>query len=131
MAAVELGRNLHRQLAAGKGLRSVICVRRRREEVSAEAYENLGPPLMHGFDRSDGIEAMFVRRREGELFAKCLHELRAHFLPNANRAIALHVAMAANGAKARAAATDVAPEEREVDDGLHVADAVSMLRNAH
>ncbi len=68
---------------------------------------------------------------EIEFLAERGHKLRAHLFPDADGAVPLHVAVAAHRTEARAAATDLAPQQGEVHDRLHVADAVFVLRDAH
>ena len=73
-------------------------------------------PSMHGLDGADRVEAVLWRRREIEFLAERVHELRAHLFPDADGAVALHVAVPAHGADARAAAADLAAQQGEIDD---------------
>src|SRR6185437_2473535 len=59
------------------------------------------------------------------------HEFVAHFLPDANRAIALHVAVPTHGAHAGPFTADVSTKQREVENALDVGDAVLVLSDAH
>ena len=58
-------------------------------------------------------------------------KLGLRLLPDAHRAIALHVAVAAHRTDARTRLADVAAQEQQVDDLLDVGDGVLVLREAH
>ena len=80
--------------------------------------------------RFDHIDPGSARRRDAVFFVESCEERLSDALPDPHRPIALHVAVASNAAWARARSADVAPEEKEVHDLLHVLDAVRMLREA-
>jgi hypothetical protein len=109
----------------------VKWVGRRAQEVTAQRDEHLDAPLAHTLDGLDGVGAVLGGRREVELGAQRLHELVAHLFPDADGAVALHVAVPAHRAQPGAAATDLSAHQREVGDGLHVGDAVLVLGDAH
>src|SRR6185312_10471165 len=103
----------------------------RREEVAAETDEHLDLALVHRFDRTDGVETLLLRRLEMELARQAGQILGAHLLPDTHGAIALHVAVTANWSNTGASPADVAAQQREVHDRLHVGDAVLVLGDAH
>src|SRR5207237_944759 len=55
----------------------------------------------------------------------------AHLLPDADRAIALHVAVPAHGTDAGAFSSDLPSQKVEVRDRLHIGDTVVVLRDPH
>jgi hypothetical protein len=57
---------------------------------------------VHRLDRFNRVEAVSARRRKVELFAERVEKGRSRAFPDAHRAVALHVRMAAHGADARA-----------------------------
>ena len=78
-----------------------------------------------------GVVAMFCWRCEIEFLPEAGHEFVAHFFPDAHGAVALHIAVTAHRADARALSADLAAQQMQIDDGLHVGDAVLVLREAH
>ena len=133
VGAIELGRDLHGQPAARDRLgRCSACRASRDEEVAAQPDEDLHLALVHRLDRLDGVEA--VLRRAARSRTPCpsaVEERRAHLLPDADGAIALHVAVPAHRAEAGAAPPDLPAQQREVHDALHVGDAVVVLGDPH
>src|SRR6185503_18127805 len=99
-----------------------------RKKVSAECEEHFHLSVVHCLNSSDGVEAMIARRLEvinvTELFQKTL----GRPLPDADGAIALHVAVPAHRTEARARLADLSAQQHEVDDLLNVCDCIAVLR---
>ncbi len=110
----------------------VVRVGRGAEEVAAQPDEDLHPAVVHRLRWSSRC-----RGRASSGGAKpnscpsASRNVGAHLLPDAHRAVALHVAVAAHRTEAGAAPPDLPAQEREVDDALHVGDAVFVLGDAH
>ena len=128
---VELGGHLHGQVGpAHRGL-GRGGVGDRRDEVAAEREPDLDLAAPHRLDRLHGVEPVPARRLERELGAERVEEAVRHPLPDAHRAVALHVAVPADRGGARARLADVPAEQQEVDDLLDRVDALAVLRQPH
>ena len=132
--AVELGRDVRGEAAAARApaaVRSVSGVADRKLPPSAK--NTCARPVVHarGWRRRCRGRA---RRGGGEAEARAQRgrgRRRRIVLPDAHRAIALHVAVAAHRAGARARAAEVAAQQQQVDDLLDVGDRVLVLGEAH
>ena len=82
-------------------------------------------------DRVDGVEAVLARRVEAELLLQRVEEVLGRPLPDAHRAVALHVGVAADREQPGAGLADVALREGEVGDLLDGGDRVAVLGEAH
>jgi hypothetical protein len=71
-----------------------------------------------------------TRSPDAELAVECLQERLARVLPDAHRAVAMHIAVAAHAAQPRAFAPDVTAEEEQVEHRLHVFDPIGVLRES-
>ena len=116
MAAVELGRHLHCQRAAAQRGLGDRGVRSRRREVAAHAHEHLGPAVAHGADRIDGVDTVLTRADDAEALVEGGKELLGHLLPDAHRAIALHVGMSTHRAQSGAGLADHPAHQQHVGD---------------
>ena len=108
-----------------------IRIRRRREKVSTECEEDFGLAIVHRVNRPDSVEAMISRWLEIECFAEAIEKCLTRSFPDADSTIALHVAVAAHRAQARARLSDLTTQQHQVYDLLYVRHCVAMLRQAH
>ncbi len=131
VAAVEFGRHLHGQRAAAQRGLGDGGVRRGRREVAAHAHEHLGAPVAHGPDGVDGVDAVLARADDAELGVQCGQELLGHLLPDAHRAVALHVGVAAHRAQSGAGFADHAAHQQHVGDLGDHRHRVLVLGQAH
>src|SRR6266849_470191 len=95
------------QTAATQGVGSVLSIRRGRQEVSAQGKENFGRPGMHGLNSTNSVMAMRARRLEIKLGSKLVEKRVGGPFPNSHCAIALHIAVSPNRAKACARLSDL------------------------
>ncbi|CAM5307556.1 hypothetical protein STENM327S_06075 [Streptomyces tendae] len=129
---VELGGDVGGQAAAPHGLLGDRACRGRPEtKLPRDAEEDLDPALPHRLDRVHRVQAVGARRVEAELVAQGVQEGVRHLLPDAHRAVALHVAVAAHGAGAGSGPAEVAAQQQEVDDLPDGGHAVLVLGDAH
>ncbi len=131
MGPVEFCGNVDGEPAAGKRLRGIGRIRRGREEISAEGDEDLGFSCMHGLDASHRVMASFGGRLKVTDLFEAIQKFGRGVFGDAHGAIALHIAMPTDGAGACAWFPDVAAQQEEVDDFLHVGHGVFMLGHAH
>ena len=116
MGAVELGGDMCGESAGAHGLfgRSLSGVA--RDEVAGETDEDFGLPVAHGPDGVHRVQAVLGRWSEPELALQSVQERLRHPLPDAHRAVALHVAVPAHRADAGPGAAEIAAQHEEVDD---------------
>ena len=131
VAAVELGGDVHRQVAALQGLPGFVGVWRGGGEVSAEGEEDLAVAVAHLFDRAHHVHAGFARRLEAVDVAQLVEQGGRWLFPDAHGAIALHIAVTADRARARAGSADIAAQQEQVHDHLDRRDRMRVLRDAH
>ena len=131
VAAVELGGDVHDQVASLERVRGAFGVGAGLQEVTAHREEHLCAPVEHGVDGFDGVEAVLTRGVEAEHFLDAIQERLGGAIVNAHRSVPLDVAVAAHRAGARARHPDAATHQEEVDDFADVADAVLVLGEAH
>ena len=72
-----------------------------------------------------------ARRLEAEHFLDLVEQFRLGLLVDAHRAIALHVRMAAHRADPRAGLAEIAAQQQQIHDLLHVCSAEPMLGDPH
>ena len=92
--------------------------------------ENFHLAMNNTFAGLDRVHARPARRLEAILLLELVGG-RSRLLRDADRALALHVRVAAHRADARAGLADVAAQEQQVDHHLHVLDAGAVLGQAH
>ncbi len=114
VAAVQLRRHLHGQRATAQCCLGDRGVRRRKREVAAHAHEHLGAAVAHRPDRIDGVHAVLARADDTEVGVKCGQERLRHLLPDAHRAVALHVRMPAHRAQSGSGFADHAAHQQHV-----------------
>ena len=133
-ARLSLVDTLHGQRAAARARarsRAVSGVADRKLPPSANEHPRTSPRC-HRLDRVDGVEAVLraaARSRTPSPGASRKRGRRP--VVDAHRAIALHVAVPAHRAQARARPPDVAAQQQQVDDLLDVGDRVRVLGEAH
>src|SRR5690606_18388236 len=118
--AVELGRDVDGQAAAGQGGGGAGAVGGGRVEVAAHGHEDRGAAGLHGGDGLGDAEAVGAGRGDAGGGGEGVEESGGGALVDAHRAVALDVGVAADRAEAGAGAADVAAEEEEVRDHLDV-----------
>ncbi len=116
VATVQFRRNLNRQRAGAQGGLGYRGVRGGRGEVAAHAHEHLGAAVAHRPDRVDGVHAVLARADDAEPGVERGQEVLGHLLPDAHRAVALDVGMAAHRAQPGARLADHAAHQQQVGD---------------
>ena len=111
MTAVEFGRNLHCQSATAQRRLGDGGIGGGRREVAAHPDEYRGVPVAHRADRGHRVVPMRAGAGDAELVVQSSQELLRHLLPNAHRAVTLHVGMSAHGAHSRARLADHAAQQ--------------------
>ena len=128
---VEFGGDVHGKPAAGERLRGIFRIRRGREKVATEGDEDFGLSRMHGLDPTHGVMATLGGGLKVADLCETIQKFEGGVFGDAHRAITLHVAMAPDGASACAGFPDIAAQQEQVDDLLHVGHRVFMLGHTH
>ena len=131
VAAVELGRHMYGQLAIAQRGVGRVGIRRGGGEIAAHREEHLAAAIAHRLDRADHVHAVFARRLEAEDLAQPVEQGRRWLLVDAHRAVALHVAVPAYRADARAGPADVAAQQHQVHQHLDRGHRPLVLGDAH
>ena len=84
--------------------------------------------LLAGFDR---VEALFLWRVDIEKFLQLFSRNLFRLFGDANRSLSLNVGMTAHRANSGAGATDVAPQQSEINQRLHRLDTLLVLGQTH
>jgi hypothetical protein len=100
-------------------------------QVAAQADEGLDLAVADAFAGFDGVHALVARRFEAVLFLQLVERRQLRFFRDADRALALHVGVAAHRADAGARLADVPAQQEKVHQHLHVLHAVAVLGQAH
>ncbi len=129
--AVELGRHVHGEVELAHRVEGLVRVRHRHGEIAAERHQRLRAALTDGDHGGHGVMAVFDRWLEPIRLADAFVQSVVGFFGDAHRAIALDVAVSAQRADTGAPAADVAAQEHQVGDLLHVLHAVHVLRDTH
>src|SRR6266404_7198283 len=131
MAAVELGADAdshpqaaHRRLGHGP-------VRHGSDEIATEPDKCLGAAVNHRLNSVDDIVPMSTRRLEAEHSLELVEECRLRLLVDAHGAVALHVRMTAYRADPRPGLAEIAAQQQQIHDLLHVCSAEPMLGDPH
>ncbi len=123
---------MDRELLASKDLGDQGAVRRRAGEIAAEADKGLRAAIQHGADGAQHIVAIFARRLENRTHARQgVQEGNWRLFIDADRAIALHIAVAADRAEAGARPPEIAPQQHEIGDLADRDDRMPVLRHTH
>src|SRR5205823_1654952 len=112
--AVHLCRDVRGLTTTAQRLRCELRVGRGGEEVSAEREEDADATLVHRLDGLDGVESVAARRLEVELARERVQENFCRSLPDAHRSVALHVRVAAHGARACAGPAQLPSKQKQV-----------------
>ena len=131
VAAIELGRDVHRQPHGPPGRLHPVAIGDGAEEIAAEHHEGVdlaGQDRLAGLDR---VQPGLARRLEPVLLRQLVHRHQLRLLGDADGALALHVGVAAHRRDAGAVATDVAAQQQQVHQHLHRLDAGPVLRQPH
>ena len=88
-------------------------------------------PRIIASSAGDDVMSRLVRRLEAETAFQALEKVRLGNLRDADGSVALHVGMAANRTNAGAFAADIAAQQRQIGDLLHVMRAALVLGDAH
>ena len=131
MAAVEFGRNMDGQAALFQRLGGVFRVGSGREEVAAHGEKDFGLALVHRLDGVYRGVAVAAGRFKPKGSLQLVQKFRFGRFPDADGAVALHVAVATHRAGAGARLANAALEQEQVDDFLDVLNSVFVLRQAH
>ena len=131
VGAVEFGGDLGGPVAALESLCGVGGVGHGGEEVAAERDEDVEVAAVHGVDGFDGVETMLARAAEAERGIHAGEEGLGGLLVDAHGAIALHIAVAADGAEACALLAEMAAEQCQVDHLLDEVGGMLVLREPH
>src|SRR5438445_64615 len=131
VAAVEFSAHVYRKAAAAQGFRCIERVGSGRKEIASHGKKDPGLALVHGFDGSYYIISVRPGRGEAKILLNGVQELVRRALPDAYRTIALHIAMTAYGAGARAGLADAAFQQQEIDDLLYRVHRIPVLRKPH
>ena len=111
---------------------SVTCgVRARRRRSCRRGRRTPARRRRGAADRLDGVEAVLPRRVEAELLLEGVQEVCRRPLPDAHRAVALDVGVAADREQSGAGLADVALQEGDVADLLDGRDRVAVLGDPH
>ncbi|MBW4052686.1 MAG: FAD-dependent oxidoreductase, partial [Proteobacteria bacterium] len=129
--AVELGGDMHHQVEPGHAGEGSLRVGHRHRQVAAEADQRLRAAVADRLHRLHRIVAVGARRGKAEALADAIQQRAIRFLGDADGAVALHVGVAAQRADAGAFAADVAAQQQQVGQLLHVFGAMAMLGDAH
>jgi hypothetical protein len=106
-------------------------VRHGAHEVAAQADEGLHLAARMPSQASTVFRPLLARRLEAVLLLQLVERRQLRLLGDADRALALHVRMAAHRADAGAGLADIAAQQQQVDQHLHVLHAVPVLGQAH
>src|ERR1700692_4237638 len=131
MGAIELGGDMHRETETPHCLERNFRIGHRNGKVAAKTDQSLRAPVpdrLNGFDR---VVALVARRLEPEYAGYCVQKRICRDLDNADRAISLHIRVAAERRNASALAPDITAEHQQIGDLLHVAGAMTMLGDPH
>ena len=122
VAAIQLGRDHHRQAAVPQGPLDEARVRSRGRQVAPEAEQDVGPAVGQRAEGRDRAHSGRSRDADGEMLFQGLQERRRHVLAHARRSQSLDVAVAARRQHTGPGPADVPLQQQQVDDlpdGLH------------
>ncbi len=108
VAAVELGADLHGQVAITQRFEGSRTVWRGLGEVAAQADKYFGAAFEHGVNRFHDVVAVFPRYLELEATFQAIEERHRWAFVDAHGAVALHVTVATYWAQAGTRAANVA-----------------------
>src|ERR1700730_11244804 len=129
MGPIELGGDMHREIETPHCLERDFRIGHRNGKIAAKTDQRLRTPVPDRLDSFDGVMALFARRFEPEDAGYSVQKRIAWNLGDADRAVSLHIRVAAERRNAGALAPDIAAEQQQIDDLLHVAGTMTMLRD--
>jgi hypothetical protein len=100
-------------------------------EIAAETERHAHPAILGRFQTRQGVESRRRRQGEAEVGFQSLDDCVLEFWRDADRSHPLHVGMTPDREQTGVRATHHAPHQRQIGDGLHILDAVSMMGDAH
>ena len=122
---------MNRQIEVSKGRLRRLPVRNRNCKIAAHRDEDLHLASDHGLERSHDVMPVLAGRLEAEAALQPIQKLVGRYLRDPDRAVALHIGMAADGAKPCTLAPDMAAKQGEVGKLLDISRAVAVLCDAH
>ena len=131
MPGVERRVEIHERVQLTEGFFGKRCIGIGAVEVPAEAEAHLHFPLAGGFHTAHRIQSWGRRKFDAKTGLQALEDGVLQFRRDTNRADSLHIAVPANGQQPGVRPADHAPHQCQVGDRLHVAHAMSMVRDAH
>src|SRR5882762_7751157 len=111
--------------------RSRFRIAHRNSKITAKTHQSLRAPIPDRLDSLDRVVALVAGRLESEDAGQSIQKRIIRNLGNADRAISLHIRVAAQRRNAGALASDIAAEHQQIGDLLHIARAVTMLGDPH
>src|ERR1700682_2118724 len=131
MRTIELGGDVHCKIEVPHRLECDFRIRHRNSKITAKTYQGFRSPIPDRLDSFDRVVALVAWRLEPEHARYAVEKLVVRNFGNADRAISLHIRVAAQRRNAGALAPDVAAEHQQIGDLLHIAGSVTMLGDPH
>ena len=131
VAAVELGGDMHREIAALQGFPGFVGVWRGGGKIAAQRKKHLALPCQHLADGLHGVHTRLARWLKAEHITQLVQQGSGRLFPDTHGAVALHIAVAAHRARPGALAAHIAAHHQPAHDGLNGGHGVLVLRDAH
>src|ERR1700674_978010 len=131
MRAIELGGYMHCEIEVPHRLECDFRIGHRNVKIAAKTDQSLRAPIAERLDSFDRVVALVAWRVEAEDASYSVQKLIIRNLGNADRAVSLHIRVAAQRRNAGALAPDIAAEHQQIGDLLHIAGTVTMLGDPH
>ncbi len=131
MAAVELGADLHVELAPSHRLIGELGIRRRGRQVAPKAHQHLAPAAVQGLERLVDVVPRRALEPHREASLKAVEEGGVGFLVDPHGAVALHVAVTAHRTEPGPRLANLAAHQVQVDDLANGVDRVLVLGDPH
>ena len=131
MAAIELGRDLHRELHRRPRRLDGALLGNGAQEIAAEADEGLHRAVDDALADLDGRHALLARRLEVEHLGDLVERHQLGLLGDAHRPLALHVGVAADRRDAGASRPMLPRKQQQVHEHGDVVEAARVLGQAH
>src|SRR3984957_6986154 len=112
MGAIELGGDMHHKIEAPHRLECDVRIGHRNGKVAAKTHQSLRAPIPDRLDSLDGVMALVAWRLESEHAGQSIQQRCTRDLGNADRAISLHVRVAAQRRNAGALASYIAAKHQ-------------------
>src|SRR5271167_2007679 len=124
MRAIELGGNVYREVKIAHRLERHGRVGHCNRKISAKTDQRLGAPVTDRLDGFDRVVAAVAWWLKSEDAGQSVEKRVIWNLGNADRAISLHIRVAAQRRNSGALTSDIAAQHQQIGDLLHVARAV-------